>query len=256
MFTLLLAALMAVAPAQRPDLKTYGAAGPGHEIRAIGQDGKTVTLEDGSVWTVDPRTEYKVADWAVGAQISVHFTAEDPDFNYILNNDDLDDWTFVRLLPSVPAARDVVAAAVKRAAAEKKVVLVEFGASWCVWCKSFDAFVHAPETANTIAGNFVVANLTVQERTEDKKLLENPGGEALMDEWDGTDAGLPFYVFLDASGEKIADSNVMKDGSNVGFPGNDEELRVFMGLLDATAPRLTPGGRQAITTYLKKAMQP
>lgn len=256
MLTVLLAAVMALAPAQRPELKTYSAAGPGHSIRAVGQDGRTVTLEDGSAWTVDPRTQYKVAEWTAGAQISVHFTDEDPDFNYILNNDDLDDWTFVRLLPSVPSATEVVAAAVKQAAAQKKVVLVEFGASWCVWCKSFDAFVHAPETARTIGDNFVVVNITVQERAEDKKLLENPGGEALMDAWDGTDAGLPFYVFLDASGGKIADSNVMKDGSNVGFPGNDEEVRVFTGLLDATAPRLTAGGRQAITAYLKKVMQP
>lgn len=156
----------------------------------------------------------------------------------------------------MPAAKAVVAAAVKRAATEKKIVLVEFGASWCVWCRNFDAFVHAPETARVIADNFIVVNLTVQERTADKKRLENPGGEALLDEWDGTDAGLPFYVFVNAAGEKIADSNVMKDGSNVGFPATDEEVEAFAGLLDATAPRLTPAGRQAITAYLKKAMKP
>src|SRR5262249_25473083 len=156
-------------------------------------------------------TQYKVSEWQAGAEISVHLTDEDPDFNYILNNDDVDDWTFVALAPAVPAAKDVVAAAAKRAAAEKKVVLVAFGASWCVWCRNFDAFVHARETAEVIGDNFVVVNLTVQERTPDKKSLENPGGAALLDEWDGTDAGLPFYVFVNASGEKIADSNVMKD---------------------------------------------
>ncbi|HEX4517683.1 MAG TPA: thioredoxin family protein [Polyangiaceae bacterium] len=256
MLTLLLAALMALAPAQRPALQTYGAAGPGHAIKTIDRDGATVTLEDGSVWTVDPRTQYLVAEWQAGAQISVHFTEEDPAFNYILNNDDIDAWTFVTLARPVPAAKDVVAAAVNLAAAGKKVVLVEFGASWCVWCRSFDAFVHAPETAATIGDNYVVVNLTVQERDADKKRLENPGGEALMDAWDGTDAGLPFYVFVNAAGEKIADSNVMKDGSNVGFPGTDEELRVFTGLLDATAPRLTAGGRRAITAYLKDVMKP
>lgn len=146
-------------------------------------------------------------------------------------------------------ARTVVAEAVKRAASEKKVVLVEFGASWCVWCRSFDAFVHAPETARTIAANFVVVNLTVDER-DDKKALENPGGVELLTEWDGFDAGLPFYVFLDAQGEKIADSNVMRDGDNVGFPATDEELRAFMGLIEATAPRLTPAGRATLLTYL------
>ena len=156
---------------------------------------------------------------------------------------------------SPPAARAVVAAAVKKAAAEKKVVLVEFGASWCTWCRSFDAFVHAPGTAKILADNFVVTNLTVQERG-DKKPLENPGGEELMTEWDGLDAGLPFYVFLNATGGKIADSNVMKDGSNVGFPGTPEEVDAFMGLMQATAPRLTPANGAALRTYLTKAIKP
>jgi hypothetical protein len=81
-----------------PQLKVYHAAGPGHSVKAIGESGKTVTLEDGSLWAVDPRTQFKVVEWDAGAQISVHLTDEDPDFNYILNNDDVDDWTFVTLI--------------------------------------------------------------------------------------------------------------------------------------------------------------
>jgi hypothetical protein len=78
-------------------LKTYGAAGPGHFIRTIGEGGGTITLEDGSVWRVDPRAQFKVAGWEALAGITVHATEEDPDFNYILNNSDEDDWTFVTL---------------------------------------------------------------------------------------------------------------------------------------------------------------
>jgi hypothetical protein len=81
-------------------LKTYGAAGPGHFIRAIGDGGGTITLEDGSVWRVDPRTQFKTAEWESLAGITVHATEEDPDFNYILNNSDVDDWTFVTLVKS------------------------------------------------------------------------------------------------------------------------------------------------------------
>jgi len=80
-------------------LPTYDATGPGHSIRAVGEAGETITLEDGSVWSVDPRTAFKVAEWQPLAQISVHSTAEDPDFNYILNNGDVDDWTFATLVP-------------------------------------------------------------------------------------------------------------------------------------------------------------
>jgi hypothetical protein len=79
-------------------LKTYNAAGPGHSVKSIGAEGRTVTLEDSSVWSVDPRTQFKVASWETDALITVVLTKEDPDFNYILNNDDVDDWTFATLV--------------------------------------------------------------------------------------------------------------------------------------------------------------
>jgi len=93
------AAPAAVSPPQpTPVLKTYNAAGPGHSIKAIGEDGRTLTLEDGSVWSVDQRTQFKVAAWEEGALITVVLTKEDPDFNYVLNNEDVDAWTFAVLL--------------------------------------------------------------------------------------------------------------------------------------------------------------
>src|SRR5450755_2687303 len=73
-----------------------------------------------------------------------------------------------------PSAQSVITTAVASARAEHKVVLIEFGASWCVWCKSFNAFVHAPETERVVGNSYVVVNLTVQERG-DKVALENPG---------------------------------------------------------------------------------
>ncbi len=155
-----------------------------------------------------------------------------------------------------PARADVlVSAALKTAAAEHKVVLIEFGASWCTWCKSFDAFVHAPEVASIIASNYLVLNLTVHER-DDRKALENPGGEDAMNTWGGEKSGLPFYVFLDQAGKKIADSNAMPDGTNVGFPGNAKELQVFLSLLDKTAPHVNKGERAKIVDYLNRTVKP
>src|SRR5262245_22587998 len=119
---------------------------------------------------------------------------------------------------STPAPADaVVAAALKRAQAEKKAVLIEFGASWCSWCRNFEAFVKSPDAGPVLASQFVIVNLTVRER-DGKQALENPGGSPLMDRWGGAMSGLPFYVFLDASGRKVADSNAMPDGTNIGFP--------------------------------------
>jgi thiol:disulfide interchange protein len=153
-----------------------------------------------------------------------------------------------------PSAQSVITAAVASARAEHKVVLIEFGASWCVWCKSFNAFVHAPETERVVGNNYVVVNLTVQERG-DKVALENPGGTDAMKEWGGEKSGLPFYVFLDADGKKIADSNAMPDGTNVGFPGNAKELQIFLRLLDTTAPHLNAPDRETIVRYLNAVVK-
>jgi thiol:disulfide interchange protein len=154
--------------------------------------------------------------------------------------------------PPAPAAR-IVSEAVQTAAAGAKVVLIEFGASWCPWCRQFEAFVHAPQTAAVVAANYVVVNLVVQE-SEDKKALENPGGQDLMDKWGGAKAGLPFYVFLDATGRKIADSNAMPDGGNIGFPGTEKEIQAFLGLLGRTAPRLSAADRSAVAAYLQATL--
>ena len=154
-----------------------------------------------------------------------------------------------RPLATPPPAATVVSNAVQTAAAAHKVVLIEFGASWCSWCRRFDAFVHSPDVSSIVAANYVVVNLVVQER-DDKKALEHPDGQDVMDAWGGAKAGLPFYVFLDTNGQKVADSNVMPDGGNLGFPGNPTEADLFLGLIDRTAPRLAAADRAKIVSYL------
>ena len=102
--------------------------------------------------------------------------------------------------------------------------------------------------------NYVILNLTVRERG-DKVPLEHPGGATLMNGWGGEKAGLPFYVFLDARGEKIGDSNAMPDGTHIGFPATAEEVEAFTRVLERTAPRLTARDRDALVTYLRKAVK-
>ncbi len=152
-----------------------------------------------------------------------------------------------------PPADAVVSAALATARAQHKAVLIEFGASWCPWCRNFQAFVHAPATAPVMADNYVIVTLTVHERDADKTALENPGGAEAMVRWGGANAGLPFYVFLDAAGHKLADSNVMPDGANIGYPVSSIEIARFVGLIDRTAPRLTSAGRTALVEYLRAA---
>ncbi len=143
----------------------------------------------------------------------------------------------------------------KNAKAEGKVVLVAFGASWCKWCKAFDAFVEAQSVRQIIADNYVIVKLTVQERAE-KKALETPGAQAAMNSWTKPFTALPYYVFLDAEGQKLADSKAMPDGSNFGFPATKQEIEAFLQVLDRTAPRLSKAQREKVAEYLSSSGKP
>jgi hypothetical protein len=154
-----------------------------------------------------------------------------------------------------PPADIVIGAALRKARVEGKTVLIEFGASWCVWCRSFDAFVKAADTGPIVSANYVVVNLIVQERDE-KRALEHPGGQARMNQWGGEKSGLPFYVFLDDAGGKLADSNAMPGGGNIGFPAVPAEISAFMGLIDRTARHLSPRQHQVLEAYLVRVMPP
>jgi thiol-disulfide isomerase/thioredoxin len=149
-----------------------------------------------------------------------------------------------------PAAT-VVDAAVKRANAESKTVWVDFGASWCGWCRKLEAFLEAPEVKDIIQKHYLIVPLTVMESSA-KQALENPGGETLMHELGGASAGLPFYAFIDGSGKRIANSMAMPRGGNIGFPANQQEIAAFMALIAKTAPALSPAEQDRVLAYLNK----
>jgi hypothetical protein len=71
-----------------------------------------------------------------------------------------------------------------------------------------------------------------------------------MDEWGGAESGLPFYVFLSGAGQKVADSNAMPDGTNIGFPAVPNEIRAFIDLMERAAPTLSLAERDVLAGYL------
>ena len=77
--------------------KTYGAPGAGHYIKDIVNEGLTLTLEDGSVWAIDPTQQYSTRHWQVLAGIAVS-RLEQSDFDYMLNNTDDDEGAPARLI--------------------------------------------------------------------------------------------------------------------------------------------------------------
>ena len=150
-----------------------------------------------------------------------------------------------------PPAQTIIDRALQTAKAQNKTVFVHFGASWCVWCKQLDAMLSSQEVGKLISDNFVLVNLTVQE-SDDKKALENPGAQEIMEKNGAGKVGVPYYLFLDTGGKKIVDSLAMPKGGNIGYPATPEEIKTFEGLLPKAAPRMTAAQRSSISDYLTK----
>lgn len=149
-----------------------------------------------------------------------------------------------------PAAKTIVADAQQKAKKQRKPVFVMFHASWCGWCKRLEAVMDRPEFKKMFEANYQIVTLDVMEGDDKKVKLENPGGIDFMKEWGGEKSGLPFYVFLDDKGKKLADSNVMPKGQNIGYPGAPEEIEAFIELLKKTSSRWKTADLTKLKTYL------
>lgn len=144
----------------------------------------------------------------------------------------------------------VVNKAITEAKAGKKNVLLIFHASWCKWCKMMEKNMDLPETKPIFDKRFVTAYIDVQERG-DKKSLENPGGQELMNKYNGENAGLPFWLILNPKGEVLADSFDAK-GENLGSPATPEEVATFISKIEKSS-KLNKEEAQAIEkVFVKK----
>ncbi|MCT2409454.1 thioredoxin family protein [Chryseobacterium antibioticum] len=123
--------------------------------------------------------------------------------------------------------------ALTEAKAQKKNVLLVFHASWCGWCKLMEKNMNLPETKPIFDKKFVTTYIDVQERGEKKK-LENPGGQELMNKYKGENAGLPFWLVLNPKGEVLADSFNSK-GENLGSPATPDEVSTFLDKLEKSS---------------------
>jgi thioredoxin-related protein len=152
---------------------------------------------------------------------------------------------------TVPSARTMLDTALQKAQAEDKAVFVRFGASWCSWCKRLDTLVTGPEFGKVFSDNYVLIYLTIQE-SDDKKALETPGAQEMVNAVGGEKSGVPVFIFFDKTGKTMATSLAMPNGGNIGHPVTPEEIAAFDGLLQRTASRMTEPQRQEISDYLAK----
>ena len=77
----------------------YTATGGGHYIKAMTPDGLTATLEDNSVWELDPRSQFFTVAWQPFEGISVRRSDSEQNFDYEIDNTDRDDGALARYSP-------------------------------------------------------------------------------------------------------------------------------------------------------------
>jgi thioredoxin-related protein len=151
------------------------------------------------------------------------------------------------------SADNILNSSLNHAEKLNKPVMVIFHASWCQWCRHLEDALNSPELEKIINDHFVLAYIDVLEQKEKKAELENPGGEKMMNELGGKNSGLPFYVFLDSKGNKIADSNVMPKNQNIGYPASKSEITAFTNLLVRSSGKLSNKQLTAVKDFLTKA---
>ncbi len=120
--------------------------------------------------------------------------------------------------PYANVEKDVAAALVK-AKAEKKHVLLQIGGNWCVWCYKFNAFVYTDSVLKRlISNNYVVYHLNYSRENKNLAYMKKLGFPQRF--------GFPVLVVLDASGRQLhtQDSGLLEKGNGY----DAEKVKTFL----------------------------
>jgi len=103
-----------------------------------------------------------------------------------------------------------VAAALARATAEHKRVLLDFGANWCIWCRRLHStFETDPSVSKALQRDFIVVMVDVNTRNGTKR------NDALVARYGNpTEHGIPVLVVLAADGKQLTtkDTGELEEG--------------------------------------------
>ena len=157
----------------------------------------------------------------------------------------------------LPSAGDVLAEAQTQATKEHKNILLIFSASWCGPCHELEEFLENSQISPIINKHFVVARLAAAEEFGPKHEPNSPGAESLLRKYGGAGGSVPFFVFLDSSGQLIINSNRpasnKPEGENIGYPAEPGEIDWFLNMLRKGAPSLTRDDLLTIEKVLRNA---
>jgi len=109
--------------------------------------------------------------------------------------------------PGADAEKDI-AAAIKKAGAENKYVLLLGGGNWCGWCIEFEKFCKADAKIDSVLNaGFVSYHLNYSRENENKKVFARYGYPQRF--------GFPVFIILNEKGERIhtQNSEYLEDGN-------------------------------------------
>lgn len=127
--------------------------------------------------------------------------------------------------PGADAAKDI-AAALKKAKAENKYVLLQGGGNWCSWCIEFARFCKAdPKIDSVINAGFIWYHLNYSKENENRQVYAKYGYAQRF--------GFPVFIILNEKGERIhtQNSEYLEDGKK------SYDQRKVQSFLEMWSPR-------------------
>jgi thioredoxin-related protein len=101
--------------------------------------------------------------------------------------------------PDANAQKDI-AAAVAKARAQKKFVMLQAGGNWCSWCKLFNKTVTEDTQLDSILdANFIVYHLNYSDENKNEAVFAKYGFPQRF--------GFPVFIILDEKGNRIHTQN-------------------------------------------------
>lgn len=123
-----------------------------------------------------------------------------------------------------------------------KRIFLTFGAPWCGWCHKLEDFLARPDIAELLKHDFIVLKIDVDRMKNGKEVMDRYRPRASQ--------GVPWYVVLDAKGEKHGTADAAF--GNIGYPFEAKEIVAFAGLLKSQG-KLKPDQIVAMRQGLEKA---
>ncbi|QDV22564.1 thioredoxin family protein [Aureliella helgolandensis] len=136
-------------------------------------------------------------------------------------------------------AQQLLNNALLQATQENKRVLLQETATWCRPCHLLSGLLDANRSWEK---DFIWVKMD-HRWTGAKEIMAKLR--------DGAEGGIPWFVILDAQGEKLATSNDPSTGKNIGFPSVQNGRKHFANILNATRQRMTEPEVQALVDAIE-----